>query len=134
MRGREQNYRPWTSGKPYTPKKKKDESSTCSSVFADRKLGAQPLMYSAPGAQTPVWNVPKLGKLPYHMTCAGDMWAELEATLMDVSFLEAKAEGGLLFTLRVSHHSSVVSFATSKKARVFDLGYALSRAQMGACA
>ena len=93
-------------GKPYTPKK---NESSCSSVFADRKLGAQPLMYSAPGAQTPVWNVPKLGKLPYHMTCAGDMWAELEATLTDVSFLEAKV-GPIVYSHRMlSLNSSVWS-------------------------
>ena len=82
----------WTLGKPYTPKNGKG------SVFADRKLGSQPLMHSSPDAAVRVWNLPKLGKLPYHMTLAG-MWDELEATLTDVTFLEAKTAAGMAVEL-----------------------------------
>jgi hypothetical protein len=42
--------------------------------------------------------VRKVAELPYHQTM-GEMWANLETTLSDLEFLEAKIRGGLVYDL-----------------------------------
>lgn len=61
-----------------------------------RYFGFQPLWIEKAGKNTA--NLRKVSELPYQQTC-GEMWDEIEQTLCDLHFIEAKCAGGMTYDL-----------------------------------
>ena len=67
-------------------------------------FGAQDLQFEKDGKQSP--NVRKVSELPYQQT-QGEMWDEVEQTLCDLLFIEAKCVSGMTYGLIADYNAAL---------------------------